>query len=192
MNTPDKKFFLAHMRATTVSATDSYIQVYPSFLAFFTARPVLTAEDFVIAANFVYGWMPTILQLGGAAADWNRAATLLTNAKVTPVRSKDDLLFLKGLVNNSLVGVSKILHFANPQAHAMWDSRVYHYLTWQEPHSYRVNDVANLLHYYQICDEIAGWPELAPEVQRLSDQAGHALTRFRAIELTMWTNGGRK
>jgi hypothetical protein len=94
------------------------------------------------------------------------------------------------LVNNSLVGVSKILHFVNPHAHAIWDSRVYHYLTWHEPHNYRVNDVTNLLHYYQICDEIVGWPELDLEVRRLSDQTGHPLTKFRAIELTMWTNGG--
>jgi len=192
MNTPDKNIFLAEMQALAVTQHDPYIRVYPAFVNFFAGRAAVTKDDFVIAANFTYGWMPTILELTGTDADWMRAASLLTSAKLARVTSQSDLVFLMGLVNNSLVGVSKILHFVNPQAHAIWDSRVYRYLTNEEPYGYRVSDVANFLRYLAICDEIAQWPELPGEVVSLSQKIGQNLTPFRAIELTMFVNGGSR
>lgn len=190
MNPPDRDTFLTQMRALAVTRHDPYIRVYPAFVNFFTGREMITKDDFVIAANFTYGWMPTILNLAGTDKDWRRAARLLTNAKQARVTSTSNLLFLVGLMNNSLVGASKILHFVNPKEHAIWDGRVYRYLTNEEPYGYRVGNVDNFLCYLKICDDIAQWPELMPEVEALSQKLGQILTPFRAIELTMFVNGG--
>lgn len=192
MNTPDKNIFLAEMQALAVTQDALSIRVYPTFVNFFAGRASVTKDDFVIAANFTYGWMPTILQLTATDTDWMRAARLLTSAKLARVTSESDLVFLMGLVNNSLVGVSKILHFVNPQQHAIWDSRVYRYITKKQPYGYRVSDVATFPRYLAICDEIAQWPQLAAEVVRLSEKIGQKLTAFRAIELTMFVNGGSR
>ena len=191
MNTPNKEKFLSQMRRLSVKRSDLlYIRVYPSFVGFFRGREKLTASDFVIAANFTYGWMPTILKLCGTDVDWKKAAELLTSAKSTRMKS-GEIKFLKGLVNRSLVGVSKILHFVNPNEHAIWDSRVYRYLTGEEPYYHRVSDVEKFLRYLEICDEIAGWPDLPVEIERLSRKIGQDLKPFRAIELTMYVNGSK-
>jgi len=60
---------------------------------------------------------------------FDEALEIINNAKKGIVPSIDQLEILKGLLNNSLVGTSKHLHFINPEIFAIWDSRVYRYLT---------------------------------------------------------------
>lgn len=55
--------------------------------------------------------------------------------------TKSDLVLLKKSFNNSLVGVSKLLHFINPNIYAIWDSRVFGFLFPSiRAHKYRVED----------------------------------------------------
>jgi hypothetical protein len=42
---------------------DSYLVSYPHFLAYFKALDEIQLPHLVIASHFVYGWMPTILNL---------------------------------------------------------------------------------------------------------------------------------
>lgn len=61
----------------------------------------------------VYGWMPTIFEFKNQE-DFV-VATNLNKAKVSePLKSKD-YETLKRLLNGSLVGTSKLLHFINPE-----------------------------------------------------------------------------
>ena len=48
--------------------------------------------------------------------------------------STQELQILKNAFNNSLVGVSKLLHFIQPEKYAIWDSRVFRFLSGNEPH----------------------------------------------------------
>jgi hypothetical protein len=43
------------------SDTASFLLSYGHFISFFQKHKPLTLSDFVIAAHFTYGWMPTIL-----------------------------------------------------------------------------------------------------------------------------------
>ncbi|MES2466358.1 MAG: hypothetical protein V4675_03565 [Verrucomicrobiota bacterium] len=191
MNLPEKAKFLYEMRGLTISNEDTYIRVYPSFIRYFSLLDKITANDFVIAANFVYGWMPTILDLSGTDDDWSKAANILTLAKINRLRSHSELKFLAGLVNNSIVGVSKILHFLNPSEHAIWDSRVYRYLMNSTGHHYQVNSARNYLRYQEICDEMSHWPEVTAVTAAISAKTGYQITPLRAIEITMFIHGGK-
>jgi hypothetical protein len=192
MKTPDKETFLGEMRTLDVTADDPYIRVYPAFLRFFNERKTITQDDFVIAANFTYGWMPRMLTLRGTDRNWNEAANLLQKARDVRLDSALDLDYLMEMVNNSLISVSKILHFVNPKRHAIWDSRVYKYLTNEEPHSYRLHNTDNYLRYLEICDEIASWTELSVEIDSLRKKIRQKCSVFRAIELTMFIEGAKR
>jgi hypothetical protein len=188
MNIPDKDTFLKHMDEVMgkhILEEDKHIledfHVYPSFLRFFQTRTKITRDDFVIAAHFAYGWMPRMLNLNGTDEDWDQAASLVTEAKNHRLE-KDNLNFLQKLVNNSIVGVSKILHFANPQQYAIWDSHVCHYLTKHV----NVGEADDFLQYLSICDTIAAWPEVENRRKAMRDKIHQDLTSFRAIELTMY------
>lgn len=85
------------------------------------------------AANACYGWMPTILDvvnLDGITEHRRELerlrASTSAGAAMAEVASWGDALRteLFKSVNNSLVGSSKFMHFLNPGAIPIWDSRV--------------------------------------------------------------------
>jgi hypothetical protein len=180
------------MRSLTVDDTDPLTRVYPFFVSFFRDRNRITSGDFVVVANAAYGWMPRMLKLRGTDEDWAKAAQILNRAKRNRITESDDLETLKRLINKSLVGPSKLLHFANPRKHAIWDSRVYRYLAKERPDHSRLLKLDNYRRYLEICDEIASWPEIAGATKQVSKRLGYPVTPFRAIELTMWANGAKK
>ena len=55
--------------------------------------------------------------------------------------SGTEIADLATLVNNSLVGASKLLHFVAPNTYSIWDSKVFSFVHEKRPHNYRVNDV---------------------------------------------------
>lgn len=90
---------------------------------------VQTWATAVAGATAVYGWMPRIFgRLNDYAAfadvlsDLRRASTCSEALKIvaSSSRSEEVLRF----VNGSVVGTSKFLHFLNPSAIPIWDSRV--------------------------------------------------------------------
>ncbi|MFZ4262084.1 hypothetical protein ACFRAE_08575 [Sphingobacterium sp. HJSM2_6] len=94
---------------------------YIHFLKYFDDIDIINEHHFYIATGFIYSWMPTILK------------TVLCNEGVLDILNKikagydvneGDLTALTLSVNNSLVGVSKLLHFIAPSQYAIWDSRV--------------------------------------------------------------------
>ena len=192
MKMPKKSLFLRQMRALSVDKSDPFIRVYPAFLDFFRDRKRITSGDFVVVANAAYGWMPRMLKLRGTDEDWAKAAQILNRAKRHRITESDDLETLKRIINKSLVGPSKLLHFANPRKHAIWDSRVYRYLAKERPDHSRLLKLDNYRRYLEICDKIASWPELRQATRQVSRKLGYRVTPFRAIELTMWANGAKR
>lgn len=64
--------------------------------------------------------------------------------------SKDELHILKKVVNNSIVGVSKLLHFISPEVYTIWDSRVASYLEVKD-----INNVQNFCNYLEYCHVVS-------------------------------------
>ena len=128
---------------TAILADDPYIASYPHLLDFFKLKKVITAGDVVCGAHMVYGWMPTVLELHSDAerCDLGNAAVMLTKVKAGTSLNGAEIEALASLVNNSLVGVSKLLHFLAPNAYAIWDSKVFAFVHDKRAHHYRVNNV---------------------------------------------------
>lgn len=186
---PDKSIFIKQMIVVSCRAPDHYNNTYPSFLKFFESRgSKVTADDFVIAANFIYGWMPKILKLGADKSDWLKAAEILKKARNQQIRESNDLELLKTLLGNSLVAASKILHFANPNLHPIWDRRVCRYLRNCKSGN-GVDSIVYLLEYFDVCEKISRWPEMKELLPSFQKNYGSMTTLFRAIELTMFING---
>lgn len=112
------------------SADDSYVQVYPEFINYFENLDTIEKHHLVIASHFIYGWMPTIITL--KTEKEKQVLTILNKVKSRVEIDVNELNILKKCINNSLVGVSKLLHFINPKDYAIWDSRIFRYLTEQK------------------------------------------------------------
>ncbi|HEU5137537.1 MAG TPA: hypothetical protein VFU13_20505 [Steroidobacteraceae bacterium] len=169
---------------------DSYILSYPHLLAYFQSKQVFTVSEFTCGAHMVYGWMPTILELyqDEPRTDIAAAADILSTVRQTGSVVDQDLDRLARLMNNSLVGASKLLHFSAPDSFAIWDSRIYTYLHKKKPHYYQVRDVANYRNYHDVLVrhmEDERFDDFHAIVNR---KVGYAVSPLRALELVMFQN----
>jgi len=91
-----------------------------------------------------------------------------------------------------MVGLSKLLHFINPIDYAIWDSRIFKYIT-EKKSQYGIDKVENYLAYLEKLREIInlnGYGELHNLVEK---QFEYAISPMRAIEILMFeTDRNRK
>lgn len=177
---------------TRIRSDDSYVMSYQHLLSYF-AKDSFDAADVVRGAHMAYGWMPTILELypGAPNLGLDQAADLLTQARRSGTLSNKELTALACLVNNSLVGVSKLLHFAAPTHFAIWDSRVYAFVFEEKPHNYRLNQVEKYRHYLNRLAELQSHPRFDSFHRSVNAKVGYEVTKLRALELVMFLNSPR-
>lgn len=172
-----------------LTENDSYIRTYPEFLKYFVNIDQIEEHHLIIASHFVYGWMPTIIQLNLEKKD--KVLFLLNSAKNGHVLNKSELEILKNSINNSLVGLSKLLHFINPRDYAIWDSRIFRYLT-EKKSSYGIDKPENYLKYLNGLKIIAKHKDYAKLHGIIARNFDYEIHPNRAIEITMFETDRNK
>ena len=177
-------------RTTSIPANNSYILSYPHILSYFSGRSPFDVSDFVRGAHLVYGWMPTALDLYTQPPNPTlaQAASLLENARTQGVISDERLSALASVVNNSLVGTSKLLHFVRPDVFPIWDSNVYRFVFDKTPHNYRVNDITNYREFLRRVEVIRREQKFRGFHASVIGKVGYEVSEPRAIELVMFLN----
>ena len=175
---------------TRVLQDDSYILSYRHILSYFSEKKTFDATDIVRGAHMVYGWMPTVLELypEHPNLDLHAGAEILTKAKDTGTLMDQEIESLATLVNSSLVGASKLLHFVAPDHFAIWDSKTYAFIFGKKPYNYRVNQVENYRYYLDRLSQIQGDPRFKAFHQSVNRKIGYDVSPLRAIELVMFLN----
>ncbi|WP_154854562.1 hypothetical protein [Cyclobacterium xiamenense] len=163
---------------------------YTEFLKYFSDLNTITRHNLIIGINFTYGWMPTIFDF--RSDNFKEALDILNDAKTGVKPTVENLVLLKGLLNNSLVGTTKLLHFINPDNFAIWDSRVYRYLTNQEPYNNRIGNCNTYIDYLAFCDYLTKQSEFETLQKIIESKIGYSMTAFRVAELVMYSNGINK
>ena len=183
----------ADERHTTIDRTNSFVISYPYFIDYFASKTSLSVADLVIGSHIAYGWMPTMLEIytRNPNEDLNTGAEILNRVRNRVMIDDEDFNFLSRLINNSLVGVSKLLHFINPNDYSIWDSRVYSYLFQEKAHNYRVNKIENYRKFIQKCIEIRSHPRFRGFYVSVNQKMGYEISELRAIEVIMFLNGNK-
>ena len=162
---------------------------YIEFVKYFNDIKTITKHNVIIGINFTYGWMPTIFDF--RSNDIDLVIEILNKAKQGEIPSENELDILKKCFNNSLVGTSKILHFINPEIFAIWDSRVFRYLTGKEPYQNRIDNYKSYLDYLKFCKFLTDKPEYELTHNSIIKKVGYEMTKFRTVELIMYLKGGK-
>ena len=106
-----------------IDASEQYLRTYPALLRSTAILAKEIGEDALPAiSHMAYGWMPTILKkFSDSEPDIVGPATGCRSFEEASalIQSLDD-----SPINNSWVGMSKVLHFMNPEFFPIWDSRV--------------------------------------------------------------------
>jgi hypothetical protein len=177
-------------KTSSINSKDSYIISYPYMIAFFASKEVIRAEDLVCGAHMVYGWMPTILELYTDKGNLNlgQAAELLSRVKKGGGITDGDMTELSKLINNSLVGASKLLHFVSPDNFPIWDSKVFMFVFNTRPHNYRVNKTENYRKYIEVLSRLQEDPRFESLHNSMNQKIGYEVSSLRALELVMYLN----
>jgi hypothetical protein len=171
-----------------VPQRDSYIESYPYLCSHFSSKAVIDPQDVVLGAHMVYGWMPTVLGLDTGAVrgfSLQQAADLLTVSKGRDL-DRDELSSLKGLINNSIVGASKLLHFVEPTRYPIWDSRIYRFCYGKKGHAHQVNNVDAYLSYRSALMALMSHSHFPQFHASVNAKVGYSVSGPRALELMMF------
>ena len=162
---------------------DSYLRTYPHFIKYFKSIDQITEHNLVIASHFVYGWMPTIINLDLTQKD--KIIALLNTVKNGHLLTPSELELLKKAINNSVVGLSKLLHFINPENYAIWDSRIFRYITGKKS-DYGIGNVEYYMDYLLKIKEISKNEDYLSFHDRIAKKCGYEIHPTRAIEIVMF------
>ena len=99
--------------------------------------------------------------------------------------TESQLEIIKQCVNNSMVGASKLLHFINPNLYAIWDSRIFRYITGKK-YSYGIEKPKAYLEYMEALNEIATHPEYRSLHFEIERNFKYEISPLRAIEILMF------
>lgn len=105
----------------------------PLFLKYSENISQLDKDDFLSLMALVYSWMPTIPKVSYSQdidERLNKAVLFLNKIKVWDIdmvhleQYREDFSNLKWIINKSDVGMSKVLHFVNPNLFCIYDKRI--------------------------------------------------------------------
>jgi hypothetical protein len=100
-----------------------FIQSYEVFVS---KRSIRTKQEFIELIAFAYSWMPTIPDIKPITeAKWKMIKRYLSRLnRLNKTELQHFLRLLVPIINNSIVGTSKVLHFLSPKKIPIIDSRV--------------------------------------------------------------------
>jgi len=172
----------------SVDADHSYQKSYQYFIEYFADGRTFSEMDFVIGANFTYGWMPTILEF--KSSDFDAAVIAINLAKAGQVIGDNHLEAIKAVVNNSLVGTSKLLHLINPNTYAIWDSRVCNFLLCKKNQNLLTSfQIFN--EYLELCQRVALHSDFQDIHDSFKSQLGYEISKLRTVEQIMFLNSDK-
>ena len=162
---------------------DPYILSYPYFIDFFKSADRLELRHLVQGSYMVYGWMPTIPKID--LRNEKLVLNYLNGVKKGKLLTIDQLKELQSSINNSVVGVSKLLHFINPSIYAIWDSRIFRYMNGKKPSS-QIKNPKNYLAYLKFLEAKTLESGFSSFHNSVNNDLGYEVSGFRALELVMF------
>lgn len=170
------------------SEKENYLQAYSYFLNYFRKIDSIQLDDIVIGISFTYSWMPTILKKIDLTNSEN-LILILNKVKNGEVISIEEINLLKQAFNNSLVGTSKLLHFINPNKYAIWDSRVFKFLSGEKSYISKFKEAEIYIEYLQLLDNLKLEEDFNIFFTLIQHKVGYEISEYRALELAFYKGG---
>ena len=173
-----------------------YLKSYPSLLEvsqflcnIARANPNIRKQAIVAIAHMAYGWMPRMLM--NCDINHENARTIMHAVDVNSSEEANKLVieFLESPIHNSWVGLSKALHFINPENFPIWDSNVAKVFGKQD----QMSDRDLYCDYIILCHSISKSPEVSAPVEKVKEHfkstLDYEVTDIRAVEFILFTVG---
>ena len=164
---------------------DSYVykKSYFEILSFFQEERILQESHLIIFAQIIYGSMPTMVNINLKNKD--KLLAILSKARDGGEVNLEEIKIIKEYINNSLVGTSKLLHFLNPKMYAIWDSRIYRYITGKS-NSHGIGDVKTYIAYLESIKYMSSQDGYEKLHQKIAKHFEYDIQPSRVMEIIMF------
>ena len=168
-----------------VDPTHHYVKSYPLLLKSTAHLCGAMGSNAVPGiAHIVYGWMPTILK--NLTFDDHINDHLIAARQINDFQSAFNLV--DGLetspVNNSWVGLSKVLHFINPEFFPIWDSVVAKNFGVSD---YKIKQKKIYTNYMKFISENLEFKSVSTVQDLFEKRANYTISKVRACEFILFT-----
>lgn len=106
--------------------SNRFLISYPTLVQAFARHGTVDAEFLLFASHAVYGWMPNALNW--TSTQWEKEALLVESIRAGKPLTATDMKKIAALINRSVTGASKLLHFIAPERFPILDAHIYTYL----------------------------------------------------------------
>ena len=164
---------------------NQYMISYPILLKAANDLLASMGTDAIIPiAHMAYGWMPTILKK--YETENNGLNHIYDARKVTSFYEAKNLIgnFTVSPINNSIVGLSKVLHFVNPEYFPIWDRRVARH--FEIFYHYNINRFENYIEYIDFIESANEHKSINPLRSLIKKNFNYEVTKTRASELILF------
>ncbi len=167
-----------------IDKQNSYIQSYPYFIDYFKEIETIERKHLMVSIHFVYGWMPTILKHVDLS-DERKVLSLLNDVKKGVLLREKELEILKLVINNSMVGLSKLLHFINPEIYPIWDSKIMKSLT-NKKSIYGIGKPKLYLEYLNHIHQFTKHNDCQKIQSLAKEKLGYEISKIRTVEFIIF------
>ena len=186
LNLATKAFDTFHEKAVPNKFfNDQYLVSYPILLKASNDLLASMGTNAVVPiAHMAYGWMPTILKK--YEIENNGLKNIYDARKVASFYEAKNLIdrFTVSPINNSIVGLSKVLHFVNPEYFPIWDRRVA--LHFEIKYHYNINRFENYIKYIDFIESTHEHKSVNSLRSLISKNYNYDVTKTRASELSLF------
>jgi len=136
----------------------------------------------------VYGWMPTILK-NWDFKNFNVEQPIAVVRNLSNVEDAREFVLQIDTVspiNNSWIGLSKLLHFLNPELFPIWDSRIAKHFGLNWPSQFNRKDI--YISYFDFVHETLSQEpnNVAAVAQFITNEHGYKPSNVRCLELMLF------
>ena len=189
--------------AKNIEIDYTYKTTYVEFVNYFRNLKIgnkkINWHNFIIGSCFTYSWMPPgrlILHINDIE-NVNIVIPFLNEVLYGNTMKRDFEIIMVNEVKkliHSLVGISKLLHFINPDIYPIWDSNVCKYFLEIPviPRDNNINNCDNYFNYIDYCQKITKseeYNDIHEIVVKKVNYTEFEMTRIRTLELIMFYNG---
>ena len=179
-------------KLNSIDFKDPYLKSYPNLLNASKSLLENLKEDSILPiSHLAYAWMTTILTYNKENLDIEVFEKTICSA--TSVKNQYDAIELLDVlpetspINNSWIGLSKVLHFINPDLFPIWDSRVAACFEKFNAQGYNKKNI-----YMNYCHFIFQYLDFK-KVQSVKSihekKANYSISSIRALEFLLFSLG---
>lgn len=167
-----------------INPENHYIKSYPYLLrATKLLCKEMGADSAIVISHIAYGWMPRILNYDFS----NHNENILHHAQ--NIESFEEArAMIRELetspVNNSWVGLSKVLHFTNPNFFPIWDSKVAKQFDISE--HYQMKQRHNYVNYISFIESQLERNIVLEVKKEFKKRANYEISKVRACEFILF------